>query len=466
MKIPQTATPSADLFNLANDAGRLVAASVALVSEGQGGKLAAIAAGVNGDLAHQPIEALLFDACRQVATEKGDEANVADLIAAATAAATADGGEWQGSPAQQRLYDAVFYLRHLVGTDLEREAKLFAGRLAEERAKREAKSLLRSSLDDLESGCGTQMLACLAEKLAAASSSGGTSNDFVSLSEATDDFIEGRVPPAVPTNMTSFDSICGGLPRAVTILNGPPGSGKTALALQLTVGALLKNPDATALWCLGELRPHEFNQRAAALLGQIAGRSLQDKLIAAGGCPLGVRDLREDYAKLSEEAKATLRFTANWLDQRLKVWDPSDFSIEGVEAAAMTCKPDIVVIDYLQILSGGNGEGVERADDISMRVKNLAKHHDIAIIGVSSMAKSTNASTGSAADSSRKSAQFGFDAELSFVGQPPPEEDRKSGTYIVEWICKKARNGTFTDLALQFDGEYQHFGDGSFVGDF
>lgn len=447
MQIPQNATPSTDLFNLANDAGRLVAASIALVSEGQGGKLAAIAAGVNGDLAHQPIESLLFEACKQVATEKGDSANLADVITAASAAASADGGEWQGSPTQRRLIDAVAYLRHLVGVDLEREAKLFAGRLSEERAKREAKNLLRSGLDDLESGSTAGLLG-IAEKLEAITAAGASAPTTVGGDDLEAAYFQSEQRKPIPTGLAWFDSKYDGIAPGVTVIAGRPGSAKSAMAMNLAVGAM-RTSGVKVIWGMGELTvPMLVERMTAALFAD-----------GSQGPKVSMNELFNRFDTGTDAVKAAL---THFKDQFLI---ETDFSLAAIEAAILRHKPDLVVLDYFQLLENPDPkvDQLQHLQKSAQQIVRLADRHGVSIIAVSSIASDTVKSArdrppiGSVTSDSKKldygATQYFVHKELS-TGCP---HESTSSRRLQEWQCIKNRIGEQKDLTLLFDGTFHNF---------
>ena len=97
------------------------------------------------------------------------------------------------------------------------------------------------------------------------------------LADALDEWEQHEVAPTIVTGFQALDSLAAGeLPGGlalgtITVLLGPPAAGKSALALQLTVGALLADEDVKAAWCLGEMTRQALATRAIAVGSVLIG---------------------------------------------------------------------------------------------------------------------------------------------------------------------------------------------------
>jgi len=86
------------------------------------------------------------------------------------------------------------------------------------------------------------------------------SSTCISWADAVDEMLASDTDQFVPTNQEWFDRVYGGLPVGLTILAGVPGSGKSAMALQLGLGAVTAGK--RMLWAAGEMRPADIVRRS------------------------------------------------------------------------------------------------------------------------------------------------------------------------------------------------------------
>ena len=90
------------------------------------------------------------------------------------------------------------------------------------------------------------------------------SSTCISWSQAVDQLLTTDADQFIPTNHQWFDQPYGGLPVGLTILAGNPGTGKSALALQLALGAVTAG--AKLLFAMGEMRPVDLVRRSMAVM--------------------------------------------------------------------------------------------------------------------------------------------------------------------------------------------------------
>lgn len=187
------------------------------------------------------------------------------------------------------------------------------------------------------------------------------------------------VPPirSYPTGIAALDALCrGGLStRQMCALLGPPGSGKSALAVAITLNVHARS-GLSGLYASTELETHELMSRFA---GNLIDRPWS--AIARGGVPkewvvqsldglrirlLGCDELPRDGAKALERIEREI--VAETLEQ-------------GVAP--------LVVVDYLQDLARGAERDVRsRVGDIATELRAMSQRRDCALLAVGSVARS------------------------------------------------------------------------------
>ena len=259
------------------------------------------------------------------------------------------------------------------------------------------------------------------------------SSTCISWAEAVDQLLTTDADQFIPTNHQWFDHPYGGLPIGLTILAGNPGTGKSALALQLALGAVTNG--AKLLFAMGEMRPVDLVRRSMALMPQL---------------PLGVNLPKFNMGSdLNKEAAA--KKVAEFFGTQAHI--ETNFTLDAIEAGIIQHKPTVVVVDYIQLLRGDEASRVEQLDSISIRLIEMARRHEIALVAISSMAKGSDGKS-SIGSISRGTASLDYSADLYFLAEAGNSQDAEKA---VKWCCKKNRRGGMVDLDLIFDGLRQHF---------
>lgn len=254
--------------------------------------------------------------------------------------------------------------------------------------------------------------------------------------------------PVVCTGFQPIDSLAagelpGGLPLGqLVILLGRPGTGKSALALQATIGALLGDPELKAVWGLGEMS-----------LEALARRS-----IAVGSALLGMRPVgMRPAGRRTADAQAVADELQRQLGDRLTIVPPV-LTVPRVEAAVAASGARLVVCDYLQIMkAAGAVDSRHEAEAVLAGLRAMSLTHGCAVILISSVAKAVDSSS-RAGSLTRNTGQADFDADILLVGEADEQTD-EAGLVPVRWRCAKSRHGERRDLLTLFDGSLQTFTD-------
>jgi replicative DNA helicase len=338
-------------------------------------------------------------------------------------------------------------LQMFIGPDPVRLATLAAQEVREAHAQREAIRTLQDGVQDIRTG-GLSEVGRLAERLAGireAVSNDRSASGAVRLTDCIREWLEREEPEAILTGLPPFDRATGGgLPLgAVTLFAAPPGVGKTAIALQLALGAMAADPSLRVVWGLGEMTRRAFARRVAAVGADILSLA-----------PLTLGDAK---AKTDHAYRVTSEVEKRFAD-RLIIVDGA-VSVERVALAVKESGARIAVFDYLQRLHSVNEQSdrVLELERIASQVLELAVTQDVACVLLSATAKASDKDA-RVDQMVRGSGSPGFDAEFAYYGDAPTPEDR-GATYPVVWRCRKARSEAMVDVELQFDGPTQTYSD-------
>jgi replicative DNA helicase len=267
----------------------------------------------------------------------------------------------------------------------------------------------------------------------------------------TDALGEWRAHEAVPTICTGLQpldqlaagELPGGLPIGqMIVLLGRPGTGKSALALQATLGALLGDPELRAVWGRGEM----------------SGEALARRSITVGSALLGMSPVPMRAAgRRSREARAVADELQRQVGERL-VLVPPTLTVGAIDNAVAASGAKLAVVDYLQLVRGvGAVDARHEAEGVLSGLRALSLERGCTVILISSVAKSVDSSS-RIGSLTRNTGQADFDADLVLLGDADEQAD-EHGLRTVRWRCAKHRHGEARDLCLLFDGSMQVFAD-------
>jgi replicative DNA helicase len=262
------------------------------------------------------------------------------------------------------------------------------------------------------------------------------------LTDAIHEWAKMDATPVVPTGFQPVDVLCGGgLPvGGLFVVAAPPSVGKSALALQLVLGALLHDSTMNAVWCMGEMTKEALARRA------ICHWSTKGTLHPV---TMSAADQRTELAR-----GAAINMAMSISDRLSIVSSP--LTIQKIEQAVIEKRATLVVIDYVQLveLEGAQDRRAE-IDGIVKRVRRLSIEHGVATVCVSNISKMVSGETRIGAIG-KESSELDFAADILLLGVPDESEDQ-NGLRMVRWACKKNRHGPCEDIIAIFDGRLQTF---------
>ena len=257
----------------------------------------------------------------------------------------------------------------------------------------------------------------------------------------------------IATGWTDFDKITSGLhENQFIIIAARPAMGKTAFALNLATNVVTSSKRSVAVFNL-EMGAEQLANRMLSSLGQIEGYKFMSGKLN-----------NNDYVKFNE-ALSQLEDTNLFLD------DTPGITIGEIRSKCRRLKTsssglDLVIIDYLQLISGGKNYGANRqqeVSDISRSLKMLAIELNIPIIALSQLSMSVESREDKRPLMSdlRESGSIEQDADIvAFLYRDDyykKELRNDNNTSISELIIGKHRNGTTGTINLLFKRDTSTF---------
>lgn len=254
-----------------------------------------------------------------------------------------------------------------------------------------------------------------------------------------------------PSGMISVDSKTNGWAAGdLIILAGRPSMGKSTMA-----GVLGRNVGKPVGIFTQEMVEEMFLYRLAAYDLQIPFEKFTDGSITD-----------------QELARYTKHCAEVYKDQIFLLNKPG-ITLGGVRRQAHKWKDEnnieMIIIDYLQLLSGDEKNGREQeVASITRGLKALAMELHLPIIALSQLSRATEGKADRIPRLThlRESGAIEQDADMVFFIYRPEyyfddDELEKDGitTDYAEFICAKQRNGKLFTAELSFDGQFQSFKD-------
>lgn len=267
-----------------------------------------------------------------------------------------------------------------------------------------------------------------------------TQSDIEKLSES-----KGEIT-GLATGWYDFDRITTGLhPNEFIIIAARPAVGKTAFALNLATHVAMTQDKSVAIFNL-EMSAEQLASRILASLGQIDGFKLKTGNL-----------LNQDWKRFNE-ASSRLAKT------NLVIDDTPGITIGEIRAkcrrlASSEQGLSLVVIDYLQLISGGKNYGSNRqqeVSDISRSLKTLAMELGVPVIALSQLSRSVESREDKRPMMSdlRESGSIEQDADIvmflyrdDYYNKEAQTEDNNS---IIEINIAKHRSGPTAKIELLF----------------
>ena len=274
-----------------------------------------------------------------------------------------------------------------------------------------------------------------------------TQSDLETLAE-----MKGEVT-GLPTGWYDLDKITSGFhENELIIVAARPAMGKTAWALNLATNVAMNTNKTVALFNL-EMGAEQLAMRMLSSLGQIEGWKLRTGKL-----------LNNDWKRINEAI-------SQLSNSKIFINDTPGITIGEIRSKCRRLASSenglgMVVIDYLQLISGGKGYGNNRqqeVSDISRALKTMAMELKVPIIALSQLSRAVESREDKRPLMSdlRESGSIEQDADIvAFLYRDDyynKEARTDNDTSISEFIIGKHRNGPTTTIEMLFKRDTSTF---------
>lgn len=259
----------------------------------------------------------------------------------------------------------------------------------------------------------------------------------------------------VPTGFTDLDTMTSGLqPGDLIIVAGRPSMGKTALSLNIGEHVAVEHGLPVAVFSM----EMAATQLAMRMLGSV-GRLDQHKLRTG-------RLADDDWPRLTH-AIQKMNEAQLYIDETPAL-SPIELRARSRRLARTCGKLGLIIVDYLQLMSGNGKSSENRAteiSEISRSLKGLAKELNCPVIALSQLNRGLEQRPNKRPIMSdlRESGAIEQDADvILFIYRDEVYHPDSPDKGTAELIIGKQRNGPIGPVRLTFMGQFTKFG--NFVG--
>lgn len=257
----------------------------------------------------------------------------------------------------------------------------------------------------------------------------------------------------LPSGWTDFDRMTSGFhENQLIIVAARPGMGKTVFALNVATNIAINTGKSVALFNL-EMDAVQLANRMLASVGQIEGHKFMSGNLN-----------NNDWVRLNEAI-------SQLSDAKIFINDTPGVTIGEIRSKCRRLASSenglgIVIIDYLQLVSGGKNYGTNRqqeVSDISRALKLLALELRVPVIALSQLSRNveTREDKRPLMSDLRESGSLEQDADIvaflyrdSYYKKSSVDENNAS---VSELIIGKHRNGRTGTINLIFKGDTSSF---------
>lgn len=260
--------------------------------------------------------------------------------------------------------------------------------------------------------------------------------------------LEGRIDrkvSGIPTGFADIDALLNGGPNrgALVILGARPSMGKTALSLNIATNVAM---DYSVLFLSQEMQIGELLDRAIASIGKVSLSSI-----------LTGQMEQDDWTRFTA-ANVKLKDMSFYLDEQPAL------TILDVRSKARLIKRkhglDMLVVDYLQLMSGDGDNRNSQIEEITRGLKALAKELNIVVLALSQLSRKAAGVARPQLSDLRDSGAIEQDADIvMFVHRDEVDNPQSHMRGFADVFIAKNRQGRIDDVLLEYQGMYTQFQD-------
>ena len=269
-------------------------------------------------------------------------------------------------------------------------------------------------------------------------------------------FEQGKEITGLKTHFLEFDRMTSGLQDSeLIVIAARPSMGKTALAINMAQNVAIRDGKVVAVFSL-EMSKESLLRRLMASEAKVNSRNIQ----------------RGFWGK--EEKSKLFAALGRLMDSKMFIDDTPGITLPEMRAKARRLKQqqgqlDLIVIDYLQLMTGTNPSGkrgfenrTQEVSSISRGLKALAKEMRIPVLALSQLSRGSEQRAGDKKpllSDLRESGSIEQDADVvAFIHREEYyDRDNEDVKGQAEIIVAKQRNGPTGSIKLAFRADYTRF---------
>ncbi|HEY2865628.1 MAG TPA: replicative DNA helicase [Pyrinomonadaceae bacterium] len=261
---------------------------------------------------------------------------------------------------------------------------------------------------------------------------------------------ESHALTGLATGFREFDARTSGLQRTdLIIVAARPSMGKTALCLNIAQNAAIHENAVVAVFSL-EMSKEQLVMRMLASEARIDAHRFRTGHL-----------MREEWTRLAGGIESISR-------AKIYIDDTAGLSVLEMRAkarrlAAEQKRLDLIVVDYLQLMSGGSRRNENRQQEVSQisrELKGLAKELNVPVVALSQLSRAPEARNPPKPLMSdlRESGSIEQDADVvAFIYREDYYHETDENKGMAELIIAKQRNGPTGTVKLAFLKEFTRF---------
>jgi replicative DNA helicase len=252
------------------------------------------------------------------------------------------------------------------------------------------------------------------------------------------------------TGFNELDSMTSGLqPSELIVVAARPSMGKTALCLTLAQNAAIQAQAVVGIFSL-EMSKESLVMRMLSSEGRVDAHRFRSGFLS-----------RDEWARLAG-ALGTLAETKIFIDDTPGI-SVLEMRAKARRLAAEQKRLDLIIVDYLQLMSGSSRRTESRQQEVSQisrELKGLAKELNVPLIALSQLSRAPEARTDHRPQLAdlRESGAIEQDADVvAFIYREEQYNRTEENAGIAEIILAKQRNGPTGTAKLAFLKEFTRF---------